>query len=185
MKRSILASFALLFAFGVAASAQEPDPGTVDANNVLTSKAGRFSVSLPAGSPAPKVSANVQKTDSGDMTIVQYSADGKTGTWIVGYYDVPPKVLEKKTVEQALEDGRDGSVKATNGKLIRDAAITVEGNPGRSIYIELSGENTIYARSDFVFVKGRMYNYLYLSTVESELSTPYVKKFFDSFHITH
>lgn len=68
--------------------------------------------------------------------------------------------------------------------LKHDDAVSVDGFPGRSIYVQVkNGDNTIYARSVFVIANGRIYNYLFLSLDETQLSRADVKGYFDSFHI--
>ncbi|HEY2846367.1 MAG TPA: hypothetical protein VGI80_01035 [Pyrinomonadaceae bacterium] len=182
-------ALAVLFAAAAAcaAIAQDADRGLIDANNNLSSKLGRFAVTLPAGF-GPYTFTEQKKTSDGDdnMVINQYSSDGKRGTWMIGYYDLSAKLLADKTTQKILDDAQDGSVKAVSGSLKRDDAITVDGFPGKSFYVEIvNGDKTIYARDVFVLAKLRVYNFLFLSVDESELYKPDVKKYFDSFHITN
>ncbi|MFL6373892.1 MAG: hypothetical protein ACJ73D_04410, partial [Pyrinomonadaceae bacterium] len=135
MKRLFL--LILIFAIAVLqATAQDADRGVIDANNNLSSKLGRFSVALPSGFVAFTF-VNPPQKDSGDVLINQYSSDANRGTWMIAYYDLPAKVLAAKTTQQLLDDVRDGAVKGPGGVLKRDDAITVDGFPGKSFYVEV------------------------------------------------
>jgi len=185
MRRVLLAVLVIAVA-ALAAVAQDADRGVIDANNNLSSKLGRFSVALPTGFGAFTF-VNPKRNDPGDPLINQYSSDASRGTWMIAYYDISASVLAAKTAQQILNEGRDGAVKGAAGAVLkRDDAVTVDGFPGRSFYVEIPNSGQpIYARFVYILSKSRVYNYLFLSTDESELYKPDVKKYFDSFHITN
>ena len=185
MKRFSLA-FLLLTIAAAAAVAQDSDRGVVDANNTLSSKLGRFSVVLPTGF-GPFTFVNPPKTTAEDPQINQYSSDSSRGTWMIAYYDISAQVMAAKTTQQILNEGRDGAVKGVTGAVLkRDDAVTVDGFPAKSFYVEIPNSGKpIYARFVYILSKSRVYNCLFLSTDEAELYKPDVKKYFDSFHIAN
>lgn len=146
------------------------------------SKEGRFSVTPPSGYPKFVHEVNNRPSDAGTLEIHQYSSDKERSTCMVAYYDLPQSLFQSKSIEQMLKDGRDGAV--SGGTLEKEKAITVNGYSGLSVYVTVAnGGKTIYARSDFVIAKPRMYNYLFLSMDESDLYKDDVKNFFNSFNI--
>jgi hypothetical protein len=177
MKKHPLLIALLLAAFVLTGYGQKAEP--------FTSTDGRFSFIPPTGYTAFVFEQRSRTTETGDLEIHQYSKNLARGSCMIAFYDLPESVFQSKTIQKLLEDGRDGGVKNVNGVLDKEVAITVDGYPGLSIYLQVKkGEQTFYIRSDFVVAKPRMYNYLYLSLDKAEFDKADIKEFFGSFHIT-
>lgn len=153
-------------------------------DETFTSEEGKFSVIPPTGFGKFEYSERRNTTDAGEIVVRQYSQSSDRNTCIIAFYDIPESLFQTKSIEKMLEDGRDGALARSKGILDKETAITVDGNPGISFYSHIETQNgTVYARSDYVIAKPRVYNYLYLSLMELELHKNDVKNFFSSFHI--
>lgn len=147
----------------------------------FVSKEGGFRATPPVGFDKFDFEKVTQPADTGDLILNQYSSNLDRGTCMMVYYDLSESVFQTKSIQQMLEDGRDGAVKKTGGTLQRSEPVTIDGNPGLSVYLSVkNGESMIYARMDLVVVKPRIYNFLYISVDQAELSKTDVKDFFRS-----
>ena len=91
------------------------------------------------------------------------------------------KGSEDKPPRELLDAARDGIVKNTNGGLISEAPIGVQGYPGRDI--EARGRSNSFLDIRMVAVKGKVYVLGVASTSERSRDKRNIRKFFDSFRL--
>jgi hypothetical protein len=180
----LILTIAVLNGYGFESYRMNFLPGIFQTGNTFTSKEGRFSATPPTGFSDFKFSSRVNPTDAGDITINQYLQNLDRGTCLMSYYDFPESLFQRKTIQKMLTDGRDQAVKNMNATVKKEDSITVDGNSGLSLVVEIPKDGKmIYARVDFIIAKPRVYNYLYLSYDQAEINKTDVKNFFKSFHV--
>jgi len=112
----------------------------------LRSTEGGFSVLMP-GTPTPnKVTVN---TTSGVEEANMFSlSDDSLNEYIVAYSKYPKTNPKEVSTGKLFDKVRDGILLAQQGKLLNEAAITLDGYSGRSIAVE---------RPDGVITTARFY----------------------------
>ncbi|GAC1462845.1 MAG: hypothetical protein NVS2B14_09740 [Chamaesiphon sp.] len=125
----------------------------------FTLKQARFSVLMPG---TPKQVRQIFKTQLGTIDFHAFAVEQHGGTvgYLVGYLDFPVNSALKANPNQALEIFARGFVKGTQGNLVSQRSLRMQGYPGK--------EFTLEKRS--FFVKGRMYlvnRRLYLVMVQT------------------
>jgi len=150
----------------------------------FASKDGRFTIIFPAGVPDPTFSTTMLHSDSGDSEAKQYAVETERGNWTIQYYDYPEKLFKTKTVRQILKDMVAGLQKGPDKKISNARDLTVDGFPAVRLDFEMSlGKTRYYGLYTIVIAKPRVYNYLFTTRDQTELSKPDVLKFQRSFHI--
>ena len=191
-KASFLASLLIVCAVAVSSAisgyaqpAQRPAAVEADLNSwqEFSSETGRFRIMFPG---APAESDNSAGELAGRKFVLK-----TTAYYLVGYHDFPENVaaaLERhpELRKQLFDKSRDDLL-ATKAKLIEDADISVDGNPGRSIKFELETGVTLWEQS--ILVGNRVYQLLVTAPNESpaagrsEFNEMRAKKFLSSFKL--
>ena len=144
----------------------------------LRSIEGGFSVLMP-GVPTPnKVTVN---TASGVEEANMFSlSDESLNEYIVAYGKYTEANSKEVSTDKLFDNVRDGILLIQQGKLLSEAAITLEGYRGRAIAVERSDGVITVAR--FYVVDNRFYQLsVKAKTNEREPEAP--KRFLDSFKL--
>ena len=153
------------------------------AGTPFTSAEGRFSVTLPAGF------APFQEKRNEATRMTGYTSSGPNNTACnVSYSEFSDALSSQlntpENIEKALGAMRDNSVTGMGGIPEREEKVTVQGQPGLSIYgTILKAEATLYFRMDNVIANSRGYRFGCLSTNKEELEKPEIRAFFSSFQL--
>jgi hypothetical protein len=139
---------------------------------------GRYSISFP---DQPKLSTQETKTADG-VKFLQYlaSASNETETCLVAYFDRVPGTTF------SLDKARDGFISAIKGRLITENEIGLNGQPGRELRVEATGQDGItYVLRVKIFDMGARIYVLQFITRTTEADNASVKRnaseYFDSF----
>jgi hypothetical protein len=187
----LLAAAAVSAACGGSASTAGPADGGSPASNPaaaagtpFTSPEGKFSVTLPAGF------APFQEKRNEATKMTGFTSSGPNNTACnISYSEFSDALSSQlntpENIEKALGAMRDNSVMGMGGVPEREEKITVQGQPGLSVYgvIEKVG-STAYFRMDNVIANSRGYRFGCLSTNKEELQKPEMLAFFNSFRLT-
>jgi hypothetical protein len=139
--------------------------------------AGRFQVLMPG---APKTTRQTIRTDIGNVAATRYTVtDASNVTYDVLLNDYPPSGIAKATPQKLLEGARDGLMYQTQGRMMSDKPVTLDGFPGRDL--EIMGANGSHYRARLVWVDSRLYQVM---AVTPGPPLPASNIFFDSFRIT-
>ena len=171
--------FALLYVLGQGAIAipfLSPAP-TPDPWRQLTSEEGRFSVLIP-GNPVEEM----QTIDSSAGPVSQYLFSvQKAGNelYVCAYNDFPDYIVDDYQV--AFDAGRDGILRGTEGQIVDEQDLDIDGHPGRALTITRTIEG-VEARQQvhFYLVENRLYQLLVIMPADRFASAD-AAKFFDSF----
>jgi len=100
----------------------------------------------------------------------------------VSYSDYPQNVLTNDP-RAALDAFRNSVITSTDGKLLSERSISLNGYRGRELEIEIADDSdTAIARLRIYLVGNRLY-YIYTLAPEDRASSPSVEKFLDSFKL--
>lgn len=168
----LVAAVALLVSACSFLNAQEPTWKEFRSNE------GGFSVLMP-GTPTPnKVTVN---TTSGVEEANMFSlSDESLDEYIVAYSKYPKTDSKEVSTGKLFDKARDGILLVQQGKLLNEAAITLDGFSGRSIAVERPDGVITTAR--FYVVGDRFYQLsVNAKTNEREPEAP--KRFLDSFKL--
>jgi len=155
-----------------------PEGKKAEGGKPYTSMAGRYSVSFKEGGKKVETKQDIP-TPVGKliMHVHGYEYGNGDGALMVLYNDYPPALLAGGA--KLLLDGAVKGV-STKGKLMSDKAITVEGNPGREIRIDVA---SVPLTMRVFLVKNRMYQLMVTGKPEV-VSAQDTQKFFDSFKLS-
>ena len=168
----LVAAVALLVSACSFLNAQEPTWKEFRSNE------GGFSVLMP-GTPTPnKVTVN---TTSGVEEANMFSlSDESLDEYIIAYSKYPKTDSKEVSTGKLFDKARDGILLVQQGKLLNEAAITLDGFSGRSIAVERPDGVITTAR--FYVVGDRFYQLsVNAKTNEREPEAP--KRFLDSFKL--
>ena len=144
----------------------------------LRSTEGGFSVLMP-GTPIPnKVTVN---TTSGVEEANMFSlSDESLNEYIVAYSKYPKTNRTEVSTGKLFDKVRDGILLVQQGKLLNEAAITLDGYSGRSIAVERPDGGITTAR--FYVVDDRFYQ-LSMNAKTNERESEATNRFLDSFRL--
>lgn len=144
----------------------------------LRSIEGGFSVLIP-GVPTPsKVSVN---TASGVEEANMFSlSEGELNEYMVAYSKYTEAKSKKGSTDKLFDNVRDGILLVHQGKLLSEAAITLDGYSGRAIAVERPGGVITMAR--FYVVNNRFYQ-LSVKARSNERELKAMRQFLDSFKL--
>lgn len=162
----------------------EPKPvvPVADDPNAFVSTKGGFKITLPDGFP-DFVLTEGACADPSDIALT-YVAEkhGQAGCLVMvnssaGWAKAEPKA--------ALDSVRDNNVSANSENAFeKEEDFSLNGFPGRRVFIkQQSGAVTYFVRYDIILVKDRLYQIMYLTNQKSELASPKIKAYFDSFKL--
>jgi hypothetical protein len=153
-----------------------PAPDEKSKLKLFTSAAGKYKVLL---FPDPR------KREQAAAGVTMYVAINDMGSRaiLVAYADIPIPAGETAEQTQTRLDGaKNGAIKNINGKLIREAKITLGKHPGRQFSAELPGSKGVMKARVYLVGK-RLYQIMAVGPKDFTDSAD-VKKMFDSFELT-
>lgn len=109
---------------------------------------GRFSITMP-GQPTESVVTVSKGTWENHSNTFTYT-DADLNQYMVAYSDRTNAEPRKATNEEVFDKIRKGLLIATDGKLLRESAVTLNGIVGRELVIERSGDSVQTERLFFV-----------------------------------
>lgn len=147
----------------------------------FTSKAGRFSISLP-GKPAEmkqQVSAPTGKLELHFFTV----APAEGSAYVLYYYDYPKGAIKEDKREGLIESVCDGYVKQVGGKQVARTKVTLgkEKHPGREVVVEMPEKKQFY-RARVYLAGNRLYQVMTMGPNDFARGKK-ADEFFDSFRV--
>src|SRR5262249_49533985 len=94
--------------------------------------------------------------------------------------EYPEGVIQPGQAAQMFNTHRDGMVKGTQGRLIREADITLDGNPGKEF--EWESKNGVFGKVRVYVLKNRFYS-LITASAERNRAIPTMDRFLNSFRL--
>ncbi|MCA1606439.1 MAG: hypothetical protein LC775_13440 [Acidobacteria bacterium] len=146
-----------------------------------TSPEGRYIVSLPA---EPKLATQQASTANGEK-FPQYMASviEPEIAFFVSYFDFVPGTIF------SADAARDGMVKAVDGTLMSESAISLGGYPGRELKVLTRGkqpasvEYMVHARLYEADKRVYVLQFIFPRRLEGEALAGKANKYFDSFQV--
>jgi hypothetical protein len=134
-----------------------------------------FTISLPS---EPKQERTAGRSPLGNGHHI-YSLETNAVSFTVSYSVLDNAPTQPKDIKRTLDMARDLVAMVTNGKLLTDTDISIDGYPGRLVKIEKDKRIwTVHA----YLVKERMYQLMTTEPKAKEQNAS-VAKFFESFHL--
>jgi hypothetical protein len=87
----------------------------------------------------------------------------------------------QRSPQQILESARDGSLKKTQGVLISQKELMIQGYPALDMQAHARGNSLVDTR--LILVNGRLYMLMAVATVEGDREPKTIRRLFDSFRI--
>ena len=140
---------------------------------VLKSDEGRFSIELPA---EPSFQAIDEQSAAGAHVRYQWLLDQGHRAFIVTYNDY----ARASEAEALYDSGLEGALAATNGSLVRQQPVTLEGLRGREFLARMPSGNML--RQRLFLIGNRFYQTIYVGSPGSEVE-PAVEAFLASFRV--
>ena len=168
--RRILAGLILVVGAGTAVADKPNTTGHV-------SDAGQFSVVFPT-KPTKTDSDKSVSTAAGNLTVVTSKCESNSVVYSVTYTDYPESF--KDVIATRLLDGVVTGMKGTDGQVIGDEKLTVEGGTGRSVTIA-AGESLVRAH---LYLCGRRLYLVQVSGKKEATKGKTADEFLTSFHLT-
>jgi len=100
----------------------------------FVSSEGRFSVLMPG---TPRSDSVVISTTSGPLNYHRFSAQEDSVGYILTYTDLSDEALKATSPTILMDDTRQGVISSSKGRLVSEQEVSLEGNPGRDIRIEI------------------------------------------------
>jgi len=143
----------------------------------LQSKEGAFSILMPH---QPARQSDSTKTAAGSIDMVMFTVSTDSAFYAIIYSDFPFVPSTTDEINKRLDNGRDGGLARSKGRLVSETRITLDGYLGREIKAKLD-EGFLVAR--IFSVKQRLYQMLMAGT-EADVSSANATRFFNSFKLT-
>jgi hypothetical protein len=143
--------FAILAASGCGGTPQGQTPSAVQKAD-FTSDDGKFAAAFPG---LPKLKPEIVA----GKTIKTYLFEYPAGAYAVAYADAgfgDAELQQPGFVEHLLDSARDGCLAKVQGKLVSEQKITLDGNPGREIKLELPEQKGLM-RDRVYLARARLY----------------------------
>ena len=144
----------------------------------FVSEEGRFSILMPGKSTLKITNVN---TPVGEIPLYSFTVGDDNFAYIVSYADYPEDVIESSNPKDILDGVREGVVEGVRGTLISEIIISINGNPGREINIDVGGTTSV--KSKVYLVENRLYQIMVVATNKEEIFLNSVNQFFDSFSL--
>jgi len=91
--------------------------------------------------------------------------------------------IGSKSPDEVLETARDGSLSKTQGTVITQKRLTVQGYPALEMQARARGNSLLDAR--IVVAGKRLYLIMAVATVEQDREVNAIRRMFDSFKVIH
>jgi len=146
----------------------------------FTSRNGHFTIMMP-GTPASSVES--VNTAIGVVDLHSFTLETNEFAYFVAYGDFPPAFVQNADTEAMLDGARDGAVADVNGTLVSERRISVQGFPGRELWIEatVSGQKGL-AQARMILVGNRFYQVLVAGPKEGFVESE-AERFLNTFQV--
>lgn len=148
---------------------------------------GGFIIAFPG---KPGFTTQIAKAAKGELVNQVHGLDIGVSFFAISFSDIPSPVpsSDKKSVNRALDSGRDRAVAGAGGKLISEKPLTLDGYTGR--YMLYSGRDGL-SHSQCYFVGKRLYQLIVVTedyrnspAADQKFFEDIVNRFFTSFKLT-
>jgi hypothetical protein len=139
-----------------------------------------FTVELPGKPSVETTQAPVEGGGTKPMTLVSVKPTNST-SYMCSYAE--DKNIGDKSSDEVLEAARDGSLGKTQGTVISQKRLTVQGYPALEMQARARGSSLLDAR--IVVAEKRLYLMVAVTTVERDREPKVIQRMFDSFKVIH
>jgi len=153
---------------------------------LLESKTGQFEVNFPVGTSVPEEKLDPVSTAIGTVIMHNFMNESPLETSGACFVDYPPgHVLRSGGASTVLVNVENGAVSSMFAIVDHHAEITVDGRLARDFTFSIAGPPAQYGHQRVTFVGDRLYQLIYVSAKgKTDVESPRVRAFFDSFHVT-
>ncbi len=139
-----------------------------------------FTIEFPGKPTVEAAQAPVAGGGTKPMSLISVKPSTTT-SYMVSY--VEDDNVASKSVDDVLSNARDGSLSKTQGTVLQQNRLTIQGYPAMDIQASARGNSRFDAR--FVVVGKRLYMIMAAATVEQDRAPKNIQRMFDSFKINH
>jgi hypothetical protein len=143
-----------------------------------TAPDGSFSIEFPGKPSVEAAEAPAEGGGSRPMTIVSVEPT-KSTDYMCSY--VEDDTIEGRSSDEVLESARDGSLRKTQGTLISQERLTLQGFPALNMQAHARGNSLLEGR--IILAGKRLYIIMAVTTVEEDREPKTVQRVLDSFKI--
>ena len=143
-----------------------------------TASDGSFSIELPGKPTLQNVQAPVEGGGVTPLTLVSVNPTSNT-VYMCSYAE--DENIEKKSPDEALESGRDGSLRKIQGTVISQRSMTVQGYPALEMQARARGESLVDSR--MIVAGKRLYMIMAVASVQQDREPKTIQRMFESFKI--
>lgn len=147
----------------------------------MTSKEGRFKVSLPGKATNLKRTLNTP-VGKIDLHMFLTTLQGGKVAYAVMYNDYPAVVTQQSTPAKILERAMQGAVKSKNGKITKQTDIKIDGFPGKAVtFVGMTRGQKLTGNIRVYLVNSRLYQLMVFNQSGMEPKQEEIDKFQKSF----
>ncbi len=131
----------------------------------------------------PTSSVESVSTAIGVVELHSFTLEANEFAYFVAYGDFPPAFVQNADTEAMLDGARDGAVADVSGTLVSERRISVQGFPGRELWIEasVSGQKGL-AQARMILVGNRFYQVL-VAGPKDGFAESEAERFLNSFQV--
>jgi hypothetical protein len=146
----------------------------------FTSKNGHFAVLMPG---TPKSDVDSVETLIGTVDLHSFMVETDEFAYFVAYGDFPPTFVQGADTDAMLDGAREGALADVRGTLVSERRISVQGFPGRELWIEASaGNQKGLAQARMILVGNRFYQVLVVGPKE-RFAESQAERFLNTFQV--
>jgi hypothetical protein len=139
-----------------------------------------FTVELPGKPSIETIQAPIEGGGTKPMTLVSVKPTNST-VYTCSYAD--DEYMGNKSPDEVLDTARDGSLSKTQGTVISQKRVTVQGYPALEMQARVRGHSLLDAR--IVVVGKRLYLIVAVATIEQDRDTSAIQRMFETFKVIH
>jgi hypothetical protein len=139
-----------------------------------------FTTEFPGKPTVETAQAPVEGGGTKPVTMISVKPSASTA-YMVSY--VEDDNVAGKSADDVLANARDGSLSKTQGTVLQQNRLTIQGYPAMDIQASARGNSRFDAR--LVVVGKRLYMIMVVATVEQDRSPKNIQRMFASFKINH
>ena len=119
--------------------------------------------------------------EGGGVTPLTLVSVNPTSNTVYMYSYAEDQNIEKKSPDEALESGRDGSLRKIQGTVISQRSMTVQGYPALEMQARARGESLVDSR--MIVAGKRLYMIMAVASVQQDREPKTIQRMFESFKI--
>jgi hypothetical protein len=145
------------------------------------SDAGRFSVIAPV---VLKETTMTFDSGLGKIEYHTFRAERRNVQWTVTYADLPELLVQGNGHENIFDGSRDSIVDDFHGKVVHETKIMLDGNPGREVEAEATGQfaQDLRVKCRIFCIKNRLYHVMMIAPKE-HVTVSKMDEFLNSFKL--